>query len=748
MWKRRFRSVAILALGSSFLVSAQSGSIDAGFASNFQAGGGANSSVICTATDASGNILIGGTFTQFAGLPANRFARVMQDGTFDPGFTSMVGLVGFDVRAIAVQSDGRVLLGGNFSSVGGFPRPFMARLNQDGSIDTTFIPSLNLPVYAIVVQPDGAILIGGQFFSPGFTRRGVARLFPDGSLDTSFGAGVGADNTVRALALDSDGNVAVAGSFTNFNGSPTGHVALLDANGTPAPGFSPLSGADDDVHSVAILPGQRIMFGGNFNTFNGTASPSLVCLGYDGSIQAGMPTIGFSSMDNVTALLVDQNDLVICGGSFSQYQGHAASRIVRLAPDGDWDASFSTGSGFNSGTVVSLSLDPQGFVVAGGTFSQYQGTLQSNLTRIENCLQSPYFMDGDQDGAGDAATVVMACSAPPGHVLSGSDCDDDNAAITGPITWYLDADGDGMGDPTLQQVACTAPTGFVLDNSDCDDQDEERFPGAPCSDGDPSTVADTLTANCVCVGEAVDVAAKVILEGPYNGASMNDGLRAGNLIPVAEPYTALGFHPDIAGGGETVDPSVFSVIGADAIVDWLMLVLREKDPPYARLSVRMALLQRDGDVVDLNGSSPVRFAYPIGSYMLEVRHRNHLGIMTAVPLPEVPMGTPLAVDFTSPATACYGTNARRTLVDIRALFAGNSVRNGLLSYTGPSNDRDAILVYLGSSNPNGVSAPAYVNQDLNMDGVVRYTGSSNDRDRVLINVGSTTPNSVRLEQLP
>ncbi len=727
---------------------AQSGSIDAGFAASLQAGGGANGPVFCTATDAVGNVFVGGSFTQFAGAPANLFAKVSADGTLDAAFTAAVGLVGLSVNACAVQADGKILVGGNFSGVDSTTQARLARLNPDGTVDASFAPLVNLPVFALLVQPDGAILVGGQFFTnPGFTRRGITRLLPGGALDPSFDPGIGANNTVRSLALDTGGRILLTGLFTTFNGSAAGHVALLEPNGAPVASFSPSTGADDVVFASAVLPGNRYLLGGDFDQFNGTVSPALVCIGQDGSVDAGFNAAGLASTDVVLCIAIEQNSLPICGGTFSTYNGQARSRIMRLLADGALDGTFSVGAGFSGTGVNALVLDPSGRILAGGTFNSYQGTLQNGLTRIENCLQTLYFLDADGDGLGDPLSPLASCTQPVAHVLDHSDCDDSDPGILAAPTWYQDNDGDGTGNPAAFVVTCGDQPGYVLDNTDCDDTDPDKYEGAPCDDGDPTTVNDSYSASCICIGGAVDVAARVFLDGPFNGTIMNDALRAGSLIPLTEPYTLLNFHPAEAGGGEQISASVLSTTGPDAIVDWVMLALRDQQPPYGRKKIRMALLQRDGDIVDLDGTSPVRFSQQPGAYMLEVRHRNHMGIMTALPLPVVPTGTLLSVDFTSPGVACYGTNARKQISGTMLLWAGNTVLNGFLSYTGSANDRDKILVAVGSTTPNN-SIPGYRTEDVNLNGTVSYTGSANDRDPILVNVGNTTPNAVRVEQIP
>jgi len=131
-----------------------------------------------------------------------------------------------------------------------------------------------------------------------------------------------------------------------------------------------------------------------------------------------------------------------------------------------------------------------------------------------------------------------------------------------------------------------------------------------------------------------------------------------------------------------------------------------------------------------------------------VRHRNHLGCMTAGPVSL--SASPVSVDVTTSATATYGTNARKTssgAVSVQMLWAGDVTFNGVVKYTGSGNDRDPILIAVGSTTPNNVIS-TYSTRDVNLNGQVKYTGSGNDRDPILVNVGSTTPNNIRLQQLP
>lgn len=253
------------------------------------------------------------------------------------------------------------------------------------------------------------------------------------------------------------------------------------------------------------------------------------------------------------------------------------------------------------------------------------------------------------------------------------------------------------------------------------------------------------TTHPFCVTQSILVAPKLFLEGPYgSGPIMSDALRTAALIPGTEPYTALGFT-HVGGGGETINANVLNTTGNNAIVDWVFLQLRNATAGYPVIATRCALVQRDGDVVDMDGLSAVAFTAPAGSYHVAVLHRNHLGAMTATT--RALSATATVVDFTASGTTTFGTEARKTVGSVQVLWAGNCNTDNMLAYTGNPNDRDPILVRIGGSVPTS-TVSGYYPEDVNLDGIVSYTGTLNDRDPILVNIGGSVPTSTRAQQLP
>jgi uncharacterized delta-60 repeat protein len=176
-----------------------------------------------------GRILAGGKFSMANGQPRSRIARFHPNGELDFSFQPGAG-ANLDVNALALQRDGKVIIGGLFSTVGGQPRVRMARLNVDGSLDESFNPGLgpNAAVNALVVERDGSILIAGEFTQIGTAPRSrIARLRPDGSVDSSFDSGAGATGAIFALASRPEGGSYAGGAFTSFDGAPRNRVTRL-----------------------------------------------------------------------------------------------------------------------------------------------------------------------------------------------------------------------------------------------------------------------------------------------------------------------------------------------------------------------------------------------------------------------------------------------------------------------------------------------------------------------------------------
>ncbi|HEY0606007.1 MAG TPA: delta-60 repeat domain-containing protein [Herpetosiphonaceae bacterium] len=346
----------------------------------FTPGTGANDRVLALALQPDGKVLLGGAFTSVGGTARNRIARLNADGSLDTSFTPGTG-ANSTVWALALQPDGKVLLGGDFWTVNGTARNGIARLNTDGSLDTSFtpIPGVNSFVNALALQPDGKVLLGGMFTSIGGTvRNNIARLNADGSLDTSFDPGTGVDSFVHALALQPDGKVLLGGAFTSVGGTARSRIARLNADGSLDISFNP--GANSTVRTLGVQLDGKVLLGGDFTSVGGTARSRIARLNVNGALDTSFdPGAGANSA--VYALGLQPDGKVLLGGIFSLVGGTARSRIARLNVNGALDTSFDPGAGANS-TVWALGQQADGKVLLGGAFTSIGGTARSRIARL------------------------------------------------------------------------------------------------------------------------------------------------------------------------------------------------------------------------------------------------------------------------------------------------------------------------------------------------------------------------------
>lgn len=228
----------------------------------------------------------------------------------------------------------------------------------------------------------------------------------------------------------------------------------------------------------------------------------------------------------------------------------------------------------------------------------------------------------------------------------------------------------------------------------------------------------------------------LFLEGPLQGTQMRTLLHTNGLLPATDPQ----------GSGEVMAQTVLDRQGIAAPVDWVWVELRDAANSGQVVDERAAIVQANGKVVMADGRSPLYFPdAPRGSYYVAVRHRNHLGVMTATTRP---FGVAVqSVDLSAAATATYGTDARKAIGALRVLWAGDVSGDGVLKYTNADNDRDPILARIGGVVPT-LTVAGYHPEDVNLDGVVKYTNADNDRDIILSNIGGTIPTNTREEQLP
>lgn len=745
---------------------------------------------------ADGRILLSGSFTAVNGTPTGRLTRLTNNGSIDPTFMLGGGFNG-PVLTMVRRSDGKIMVGGNFTEVSGVARARLARLEVNGELDLTFDPGAgpDLPVQtlhahssgvfiggeftaydgdyfrsfgqltttgirdatfatpgglngtgagsfvpqvrALLTLPDESILVAGSEFVAynGTPVSGLFRILPDGSLDPSFNA-PSSMGAVFCMARQTDGRVLLGGSFTSYNGVPRNRIARIMPDGTLDLSFDPGSGASGTVHAIALQADGKVLIGGAFTSVDGTPSTRLARLLPDGSLD---DTFTATAANTVDAFAVQPDGRILVGGAFTNVNGQSRNRIVRLMADGSLDGSFDIGTGA-SNRVRCLYLYPDGRVLVAGDFSSYQGVPRSSILRLlPDGSLDPSFSPGPVSNAIDDDILALAVQ-PSGRMLIGGDFTLVSGVPRARIARLMPS---GELDPSFDPgtgAARPVDAFALLSSGDViaggrfvamDDIGRNRIARLFAGTGAP----------------ALPVQVRSHMGGPYDpvSGSMLDQLRAAGLVPTGEPYTAQGY-PHVGGGGELIDPSVLGATGPNAIVDWVVLELRAAGSPATVLATRSALVQRDGDVVDLDGISPVPFYLPAGNYHVAIRHRNHLGVMSATPL--ALSTAPTVIDFTAPATPTWGTDACQNVDGTMVLWPGDGNRDGIVRYAGAANDRDPILQAIGGTIPTAVTNGVYNALDVNLDGTVKYAGANNDRDIILQTIGGVVPTAVRQQQLP
>ena len=416
-------TLVLLLIAAAPALATTPGSLDSGFAPTITGG------VNAIAVQADGRTLIGGTISAVDGTTRNKLARLNADGTLDTAFNPIVS---DSVFAIAVQPDGKILIGGMFTAVNSEARNQIARLNPDGTLDSTFDPtaSTNEWVRTLAVQPDGKILIGGNFTTVhGATRNHIARLNADGTLDTAFNPN--ANNTVLALAVQADGKVLIGGVFTSVGSDARAHAARLNADGTLDTAFNP--SADGTVWTFAVQSDGKVLIGGEFTNVAGFTRLHVARLNADGALDTSFAA---SADGNIGAMVVQSNGMIIVGGSFGNVNGTARSRIARLNADGTLDASFNPD--VKSGTdpdchVYAMALQVDGRAVIGGDFTTVGGAARRNIARINTnaapgapaspvatagLLQVTVSWTAPASDGGSAITAYTATASPGGRTCT------------------------------------------------------------------------------------------------------------------------------------------------------------------------------------------------------------------------------------------------------------------------------------------------------------------------------------------
>ena len=353
------------------------GLVDTGF----NTGVGADGEVRTLALQPDGKILVGGRFTSFNNAAHKSIARLNPDGTLDDSFQYQGNS---PVNAVGLTDDGEIFIAGN-SMLKGHPRTHILRLAADGSVDRSFSlgSKLNLEIHTLAVQSDAKVIVGGSVMvAAAKTQARLMRFDPDGKPDVDFDANVSASGTVWTLAIQPDGKILVAGGFTRFNDADAGRIVRLNASGTLDPHFSSGSGADGNILALAMQSDGEILIAGDFTHVNGRPYPHLARLNPDGTVDTTL-AIGAGADKNIRSVVVQPDGKIIIAGDFTTFQEMPCHRLARLNADGSLDKSFNAGSG-SSGVIGCAALQPDGKIVLGGGFTVFDGGNCGEIVRLNN----------------------------------------------------------------------------------------------------------------------------------------------------------------------------------------------------------------------------------------------------------------------------------------------------------------------------------------------------------------------------
>lgn len=370
-------------------------------------GMGFNDRVLELKPQPDGKILVAGGFSYYLGEPVPKMVRLNSNGSRDTSFDSGLG-PNWYVEDIDLQDDGKIIIVGQFTSYNGTTTNYIARLNSNGSLDTTFNSGTGAGgiLFAVEILSDGKILIGGWLDSyNGTTINRIARLNPDGSIDTTFNPGTNPNVYIRDIKQQNDGKILVGGQFSAINGTPRGNIARLNADGSLDLTFDSGVGGNNSIDRVEIDNAGRIMIGGQFSSYNGTPAVKMARLFDDGTIDTSFNFNNTVSWTVRTINIFQDGRLLIT----------TDKQIKRLNEDGSLDLSFQGGDGFNTdGSMYQTAILPDGKMLFGGVFNRYNETGRGNFLKLNE--------DGTVDetfiaGSGANSRIQHSAVLPDGKTL-------------------------------------------------------------------------------------------------------------------------------------------------------------------------------------------------------------------------------------------------------------------------------------------------------------------------------------------
>ncbi len=331
-----------------------------------------------------GKLLVAGDFDEYNGVSHNNIARLDAKENYDASFQVSTGFNNV-VNDIALSPAGdKIYAVGDFTTIDAQPSAKIARLDSAGVYDPTFdvgtgFTSFGAPT-TMAIQPDGKILVGGDFTQyDGTTINRLIRLNSDGTIDNTFNIGTGFSNAVKQIKLLSNGKILVAGSFISYNGTSSKYIARLNADGSLDNTFSIGTGFNNQVLKFLVQPDDKIIVGGYFTTYNANPAPGIIRLDDTGAIDATFNVgTGFTPNYGASAFCYQNGKIIINGAS--PYNGNTVGNIFRVNADGSLDNTFRLIEGGSANIIL---IENDGRILIGSS-SGIGNTIRHGIARLDS----------------------------------------------------------------------------------------------------------------------------------------------------------------------------------------------------------------------------------------------------------------------------------------------------------------------------------------------------------------------------
>ncbi|MGB0132687.1 hypothetical protein [Dokdonella sp.] len=530
----------------------------------------ANGAIWAIEQQQNGQLLLGGQFTTIGGATRNHVARVNNDGgrsSFNPNVLSGT------VNALHEQPGGSILIGGSFSTVSGQPRSNIARVNSAGTLDAGFDPVINGAVTEIASQlaPDGLsgyIYVAGYFDSvDGVPRTGIVRLHADGSVDTGFVPPV-FNQIIFNVRIQPDGRVLVGGMDNLANNAP---VARLNFDGSLDSSFSSTGWSLAIIQDIVLQPDGKILIAGSFNRVG--EQDNIVRLQANGQLDAGFQPPEFNNI--IYAMALQSDGRITVAGRFDNNIFRA--KVARLYPDGSYDTSFNT---LMDGSVYALAQQADGKYAIGGTFTQIGAYARNAIARLETSGAPDVDLLADLSDGPNSRANVLALQTD-GKVLVGGQASGANRGLTR-------LGGNGLVDPSFSSSVNGVVSSLVA------------YPNGTILVAGQFTNVGQRVARLLNDG-TIDGTFTASVDGNVNAAALqrNGSILLGgtfsNVGGLARPYLARLFNNGVADAGfsPALNGEVYTVTIQDdgkSLIGGNFTVVNGQAKPYlARLNTNGSL---------------------------------------------------------------------------------------------------------------------------------------------------------------